>query len=154
MKKEDSTMSIPAEVTSKCNRNATFRHRLIDLRQFPDPRGSLVVVESGQDIGFPVRRIYYMYGAAPGAARGAHAHRKLEQLIVAVHGSFDIALDDGRYGCSHHLDEPTLGLYITPMVWRDITNFSADSVCLVLASELYDEADYIRDYECFIQESA
>jgi dTDP-4-dehydrorhamnose 3,5-epimerase-like enzyme len=145
-------MTIQATVTTECDRDASTRHRLIDVRQFADARGSLAVIESGQDIGFPVRRIYYMYGAALGSARGAHAHRNLEQLVVAVHGSFDIALDNGHHRCSHHLDEPTRGLYIRPMVWRDITNFSPDSVCLVLASECYDEADYIRDYDCFIRE--
>jgi WxcM-like, C-terminal len=144
-------MSAAVAGTAECDLDAT-RHRLIDLRQFGDARGGLNVIESGLDIGFPIRRIYYMYGATAGSARGAHGHRNLEQLIIAMHGSFDIALDNGRYRCSHHLDDPSQGLYIRPMVWRDITNFSADSVCLVLASERYDEADYIRDYECFSRE--
>ena len=93
-----------------------------------------------------------MYGAGAGSARGAHAHRRLEQLIVAMQGSFDITLDNGKGECTHHLDSPTSALYLGPMVWRDMRNFTADSLCFVLASERYDEADYIRDYHEFLSE--
>lgn len=93
-----------------------------------------------------------MYGAGAGSARGTHAHRKLEQLIVAIQGSFDITLDNGRGVCAHRLDSPTRALYLGPMVWRNMTNFTPDSLCFVLASERYDDADYIRDYDEFVQE--
>jgi hypothetical protein len=127
-------------------------HRLVDLRQFVDARGSLAVIESGAEIGFEVRRVYFMYRPGAVSARGAHAHRELEQLIVAMQGSFEISLDNGHGRCLHRLDRPGSGLYVGPMVWRDMANFSADSICLVLASERYDEADYIRDYNQFIRE--
>lgn len=148
-------MSIPAPgeiARGECDRGDAPGHRLVDLRLFADLRGSLAVAERGREIGFPVRRVYFMYAPGADCARGAHAHRKLEQLLVAMRGSFDIGLDDGRGRCAHRLDDPTRGLQVGPMVWRDMTNFSADSICLVLASELYDSADYIHDYECFIRE--
>jgi hypothetical protein len=135
-----------------CERDAAAGHRLVDLRSFADTRGGLAVAESGREVGFPVRRVYFMYGAGAGSTRGAHAHRRLEQLIIAMQGSFEISLDNGRGRCVHRLDRPTRGLYLGPMVWRDMANFSADSICFVLASECYDEADYIRDYECFVRE--
>lgn len=142
-------MTVPAD---GCPGAAADGHRLTDLRRFADARGNLAVIECGTEIGFPVRRVYYMYGAGAGSARGAHAHRKLHQLIVAMQGSFEISLDNGRSRCVHRLDEPTRGLYLGPMVWRDMAEFSADSICFVLASECYDDADYIRDYESFLQE--
>lgn len=135
-----------------CDRSAAAGHHLVDLPRFVDDRGSLAVIESGREIGFLARRVYFMFGAAAGSARGAHAHRKLEQLIVAMHGSFEITVDDGRGRLRYRLDLPTRGLYLGPMVWREMANFSADSSCLVLASACYDEADYIRDYDSFIRE--
>lgn len=132
-----------------CAPGAAPGHRLIDLPRFADPRGSLAVIECGREVGFLPRRVYFMYGAGAGSARGAHAHRLLEQLIVAVQGSFDITLDNGRGVCTHRLDSPERALYLGPMVWRDMTNFTADSLCFVLASERYDNADYIRDYDEF-----
>lgn len=138
--------------TDRGEHGAVPGHRLIDLRRYTDARGSLGVIEHGRDIGFPVRRVYFMYAPGPGSSRGAHAHRELEQLIVALQGSFDITLDNGRDRCRHRLDGPVSGLYVGPRVWRDMTNFSADSVCLVLASQCWDDADYIRDYGCFVRE--
>ena len=138
--------------TKECDHSAAAGHWLVELRRFVDFRGSLAVIERGREIGFPVRRAYFMYTAGAGSTRGAHSHRKLEQLIIALQGSFDIALDNGRTRCAHRLDRPTRGLYVGPMVWRNMTNFSADSVCMVLASECYDDADYIRDYERFTRE--
>ena len=135
-----------------CGGAADAGHRLTDLRRFSDVRGSLAVIEFGREVEFPVRRVYYMYGAGAGSARGAHAHRRLHQLIVAMQGSFQISLDNGRGRCVHRLDQPTHGIYLGPMVWRDMAEFSADSICLVLASECYDDGDYIRDYDCFLQE--
>lgn len=124
--------------------------RLIQLTEFADPRGRLAVVQTGQDIDFPIKRVYYLYDMPSGTLRGAHAHRNLEQLIVAVHGGFDVCLDDGRNKAGFRLDDPSVGLYIGPMVWRDLVNFSAGAVCLVLASLPYDEGDYYRDYTDFI----
>ncbi len=138
--------------TRTCDRAAAPGHRLVDLRRYADPRGSLAVIESGREIGFLTRRVYFMYGAGAGSARGAHAHRQLEQLIVAIQGSVDITLDNGRGECTHRLDSPARALYLGPMVWRDMRNFTADSLCFVLASELYDDADYIRDYDEFVSE--
>jgi dTDP-4-dehydrorhamnose 3,5-epimerase-like enzyme len=131
---------------------AAAGHRLVDLRRFTDNRGSLAVIESGREIGFPVRRAYFMYAAAAGSARGAHAHRRLEQLLIAVQGSFSITVDDGRAQRRYRVDQPTRAIYVGPMVWRDMDRFSGDSICLVLASEPYDEADYIRDHQRFITE--
>lgn len=140
-----------ATETSKCELAAADGHHLVELRTFPDARGSLGVIEFGTEIGFPVERVYYMYGAKEGSARGAHAHKKLEQLVVAMHGSFEISLDNGHGRCVHRLDRPDLGLYVGPGVWRDLSDFSADSVCVVLASHRWDDDDYIRDYDEFIK---
>jgi dTDP-4-dehydrorhamnose 3,5-epimerase-like enzyme len=135
-----------------CGGAAGPGHRLIDLRHYADARGCLAVAEYGQEVGFLTRRAYFMYAAGAGSARGAHAHRKLEQFIVALQGSFDITVNNGSGECTHRLSGPTRALYVGPMVWRDMAHFSADSVCFVLASEPYDGADYIRDYECFRKE--
>ena len=135
----------------ECDRGPATGHRLIDVRRFDDARGSIAVIEYGREIGFLVRRAYFLQTPG-GAARGAHAHRHLEQLIIAMRGSVDITLDNGRGRCRHRLDQPDQGLYLGPMVWREMTNFSADSLCFVLASECYDDADYIRDHESFVRE--
>ena len=145
-------LAISAADVADCDRDGGAGHRLIDLRQFNDGRGRLAVAECGREIEFRVQRAYFMYGAEAGSARGAHAHKKLEQLIISMQGSFEITLDNGRDQCWHRIDRPTRALYVGPMVWRDMENFSADSLCFVLASECYDEADYIRDYDCFIRE--
>ncbi|MDT0377695.1 FdtA/QdtA family cupin domain-containing protein [Streptomyces sp. DSM 42041] len=126
--------------------------RLIGLEQHHDERGSLSIVESEWTTGFPIRRIYYLHNTRTGTARGAHAHRALEQLFVAAHGSFTVKVDDGHRQRAYRLDDPGTGLYVGPMVWRDITDFSDDSVCLVLASEHYDETDYYRDYAAFLED--
>jgi hypothetical protein len=146
---EDATAS--AVEAGGCDRVAARGHRLVALRQFNDARGSLAVIEYGKEIGFLVERAYFMYGPGANSDRGAHAHRDLEQLIVALQGSVDITLDNGRKQCRHRLDQPTHGLYLGPMVWRKMSNFSANSVCFVLASRRYDSADYVRDYERFTQ---
>lgn len=118
------------------------------LRRIPTERtlgGTLV--RGARALTFPVRRVYYLYNVPEGQERGAHAHRELHQLIVAVHGAFDVALDDGRERRRVRLDDSTAGLPVTRMVWRDLHDFTPDAVCLVLASETYSEADYIRTYE-------
>lgn len=123
--------------------------RLIDLPRMDDERGSLSFLQSHDPIPFRLERMYYLYDVASGAERGAHAHRALEQLIIAMHGSFTVNLDDGRFRRSFTLDVPYQGLYVAPMMWRTLSRFSSGAVCCVLASLPYDEADYIRDYETF-----
>jgi len=124
--------------------------RLVELPKLTDSRGALTYIEAGQHIPFDIRRIYYLYDIPADAHRGAHGHRGLQQLMIALHGSFDVGLDDGRDRQSFHLSNPCCGLFICPKIWRDITNISEGAVCLVLASEFYDESDYYRDYEQFL----
>ena len=128
-----------------------------DLLNFPvhgDHTGSLVALEKGADFPFDIKRVYYIWGTDKNAVRGKHAHRKLEQVIVCTSGSCDFILDDGQECVAVHLDNPTVGLHIKSNIWREFTNFSPDCVVMVLASEHYDEADYIRDYQTFLQEIA
>lgn len=120
--------------------------RKINLKKIDDARGSLTVVEGTKDIPFEIKRIYYIYNIPAGEYRGTHAHRKLEQLMIAVSGSFDVIADDGSTKVKFHLSKPFEGLYIPQMIWREMSNFSSGTVCLVLASEIYDESDYIRNY--------
>jgi dTDP-4-dehydrorhamnose 3,5-epimerase-like enzyme len=124
--------------------------KIINLPKISDPRGNLTFVESGRHIPFDIRRVYYLYDVPGGAERGAHGHKALRQLVIAMSGSFDIHLDDGFEKKTVHMDRSFYGLYVCPMMWRDITNFSSGAVCMVLASEYYDEADYFRDYTAFI----
>jgi hypothetical protein len=124
--------------------------RLIELEQHKDARGSLSVVEAHQVGGFPIQRVYFLHDVAPHASRGAHGHRSLEQIFIAVHGSFTITVDDGFQRGRYRLDDPGTGLYVGPMVWRDLSDFSPGAVSLVLASRPYDEADYFRDYDEFL----
>lgn len=123
--------------------------RIIDLPTIPDHRGNLTIVESQRAIPFEVKRVYYLYDVPGGAVRGGHAHRDLHQLIIAASGAFEVFLDNGRQQVRHMLNRAYYGLYVPPMTWRDIVNFSSGSVCLVLASEYYDEDDYYRDYGAF-----
>lgn len=124
--------------------------RLLELPRIDDARGSLTFVEGGRHVPFAIARTYYLYDVPPGTRRGAHGHKTLEQLVVAVNGAFDITLDDGANRQQWRLDSPNHGLYIAPMIWRAMENFAPASVCLVLASAPYDEADYIRDYPSFL----
>lgn len=126
--------------------------KIIDLPKISDPRGNLTFVEGKNHIPFEIRRIYYTYDVPGGSDRGAHAHKALHQLIIAMSGSFDVVLDDGFEKKRFHLNRSYFGLYVCPMIWRDIDNFSSGSVCLVLASEVYEQDDYIRDYELFLEE--
>lgn len=125
--------------------------KIIPLPKVSDPRGNLTFIEGEIHIPFPIRRVYYLYDVPGGAERGGHAHRSLEQLLIALAGSFDVVLDDGRQRSRHHLNRCHYGLYIPPMMWRELDNFSSGSVCLVLASAPYDEADYFRTYDSFLQ---
>ena len=114
-----------------------------------DPRGNLCFVEAGLHAPFVIKRIYYLYDVPGGSERGSHAHKKLHQLIIAVSGSFDVQLDDGFHKKTFHLNRAHIGLYVCPMIWRNLANFSSGSVCLVLASEYYCKQDYIRNYSDF-----
>ncbi|MHC8733815.1 sugar 3,4-ketoisomerase [Arenicellales bacterium IMCC56312] len=125
--------------------------RLIDLPKVNDFRGNLSFVEGMVHIPFDIKRAYYLYDVPAGAERGGHAHKSLEQLIVAVSGSFDVLLDDGINKKKVHLDRPFNGLYVGSMVWREMENFTSGAVCMVLASTLYEEEDYIRGYREFIK---
>lgn len=125
--------------------------RIIELPKIHDPRGNLTFVEGDEHVPFAIRRVYYLYDVPGGAERGAHAHKKLHQFVVAMSGSFDVVLDDGDRQRRFHLNRSYYGLYVCPMMWRMLDNFSSGSVCLVLASEKYDPADYIREREQFLQ---
>jgi len=123
--------------------------RLIDLPRIPEPRGNLTFIEGGRHVPFDIKRVYYLYDVPGGASRAGHAHKQLQQVLVAMSGSFDVTLDDGKGKKKVHLNRSYFGLYIPSMVWREIDNFSSGAVCLALASEFYDEADYYRDYSDF-----
>lgn len=116
-----------------------------------DRKGNLTVVENGVTLPFDVKRVYYLYDVPGGESRGSHAHRQLEQLIVAASGSFTVTLDDGKNKRRFFLNRPYQGLYVKPGLWRDLDNFSSGAVCLVLASEVYQKEDYIRDYQEFLE---
>lgn len=124
--------------------------RIIDLPKITDTRGNLTFVEGGRHVPFEIKRAYYLYDVPGGAERGGHAHKDLHQLIIAISGAFDIILDDGLEKKRYHLNRSYFGLYVCPMIWREMDNFSSGAVCLVLASNFYDEADYYRDYNDFI----
>ena len=125
---------------------------VLQLNKISDPRGNLTFVESNRHVPFEIKRVYYLYDVPGGAERGGHGHKALHQLIVAISGSFDIHLDDGVSKKTIHMNRSYEGLYVCPMIWREIDNFSSGAVCLVLASDFYDEADYYRDYGNFVQD--
>lgn len=125
--------------------------RVIDLPKVHDPRGNLTFIESNSQIPFAIERVYYLYDVPGGSERGGHAHKGLHQLIIAMSGSFDVVLDDGKDKKRVHLSRSYHGLYVCPMIWRELDNFSSGSVCMVLASNRYDEADYYRDYAEFMR---
>jgi WxcM-like, C-terminal len=132
--------SLPAEADA----------RVIRLPIVHDVRGNLTFIESERHVPFVIKRVYYLYDVPGGADRAGHAHRELQQVIVAMSGSFDVSLDDGLRKMRFHLNRSYYGLYVPPMVWREIDNFSSGSVCLVLASEYFAEEDYYRDYTDFL----
>ena len=119
--------------------------QIFDLPRINDPRGNLTFVEGNRHIPFDIRRVYYLYDVPGGAERGGHAHKALHQLIIAMSGSFDIHLDDGYAKKTIHMNRSYNGLYVCPMIWRELDNFSSGSVCMVLASNKYDEEDYYRN---------
>lgn len=124
---------------------------VIVLPKIQDHRGNLTFVEGDSQVPFNIKRVYYLYDVPSGAERGGHAHKGLQQLIIAMSGSFDVLLDDGINKKRVHLNRPYNGLYVCPMIWRELDNFSSGSVCMVLASNRYDEDDYYRDYTDFMQ---
>jgi len=123
--------------------------KISDLPKITDPRGNLSFIEGGKHIPFDIKRVYYLYDVPGGSDRGSHAHKGLHQFIVAMSGSFDVVLDDGKEKKRFHLNRSYYGLYVCPMMWRDLDNFSSGAVCMVLASEHYNIADYIRNYDEF-----
>jgi len=125
--------------------------RIIDLPKITDQRGNLTFIEGGRHIPFEIKRVYYLYDVPGGAERGGHAHKNLHQLIIALSGSFDVILDNGKQKLRFHLNRSYSGIYVCPMIWRELDNFSSASVCMVLASNLYDEADYYRQYDEFVR---
>lgn len=123
--------------------------RIINLTKIADPRGNLTVAENLKDIPFQIARAYWVYDVPSGECRGGHAHKRLQQFVVAVSGSFEVTLDNGREKKTYLLNHPYQGLLIDKNTWRTLDDFSSGAVCLVLASELFSEEDYIRDYDEF-----
>ncbi|GAA5170280.1 FdtA/QdtA family cupin domain-containing protein [Viridibacterium curvum] len=124
--------------------------RIIELPKIHDVRGNLTFVEGTRHIPFDIKRVYYLYDVPGGSDRGGHAHGKLHQFMIAMSGSFDVVLNDGDRERRYHLNRSYNGIYICPMTWRTLDNFSSNSVCLVLASDFYDEADYYRSKDDFL----
>ena len=123
--------------------------RLIDLPKIIDPRGNLTFIENDKHIPFAIKRVYYLYDVPGGAVRAGHSHKTLHQFLIAISGSFDVTVDNGYQKMKFHLNRSYYGLYIPPMTWREIDNFSSGSVCLALASDFFDETDYYRQYSEF-----
>jgi WxcM-like protein len=132
------------------NKNSVFDCSVLELDKHHHNKGNISIVENKKEVPFDVKRIYYLYDIPGGEDRGAHAHKDLQQLIIAASGSFDIILDDGEVKRSITLNRPYIGLLVVPGIWRELINFSSGSICMVLASHKYDESDYIRDYNEFI----
>lgn len=124
--------------------------RIIELPKYHDPRGNLSVIEGGQHIPFDIQRVYYLYDVPGGSSRAGHGHIQLQQLIIAMSGSFDVIVDDGYGRKKVHMNRSYYGLYVPGMMWREIENFSSGAVCLVLASTKYDPDDYYHDYDEFV----
>lgn len=125
--------------------------RIIDLPRIADARGNLTFIEGQNHIPFDIKRVYYLYDVPGGSDRGEHAHKNLHQFMVCMSGSFDVCLDDGFESKRIQLNRSYFGIYICPMIWRYLDNFSSGAVCMVLASETYDEADYIRDRDEYLR---
>jgi hypothetical protein len=124
---------------------------VIALPKITDPRGNLTVAEEMKNVPFDIARVYWTYDIPAGESRGGHAHRTCQEIIIAVSGSFDVTLDDGSHRQTYHLNHPYQGLYVGTGIWRTLDDFSSGAVCLVLASELFDEQEYIYDYDEFIR---
>ena len=123
--------------------------RKYSFQEHGDERGQLIALEEEKEVAFAIKRVYYMYDTGAGVRRGFHSHRTLEQILICIHGSCKILLDDGTERADVSLDKPYEGIYVGPNMWREMYDFSSDAVLLVLASQIYDESDYIRDYDQF-----
>lgn len=128
---------------------SVFDCTLLELDKHHNRKGNITIVENNKTVPFDVKRVYYLYDIPGGEERGAHAHKELHQLIVAASGSFDVVLNDGNVKRTFTLNRPYQGLLVVPGIWRELNNFSSGSVCLVLASQVYDEKDYIREFDEF-----
>ncbi len=124
--------------------------RQIELPKIADQRGNLTFVEGGNHIPFDIKRVYYLYDVPGGSDRGAHAHKNLHQFVICMSGSFDLLLNDGSAERRFHLNRSYYGIYVCPMMWRYLDNFSSGAVCMVMASAVYDENDYIRDWDAYV----
>ena len=131
--------------------NTVFDCSVIDVSKIHNKAGNISVVENGENIPFNVKRIYYLYDVPSGETRGGHAHYELEQFIIAASGSFDVILNDGKNKKRVMLNRPDLALHIVPGLWRELDNFSSGSICMVLASHIFEEKDYIRDYDEYLK---
>ncbi len=125
--------------------------RQIELPKIHDVRGNLTFIESERHIPFAIKRVYYLYDVPGGATRAGHAHKSLQQFLIAINGSFDVLLDDGKQKKRYHMNRSYYGLYIHPLTWRIIDNFSSGAVCLSIVSDFYDESDYFREYDEFLR---
>lgn len=125
--------------------------KIIDLVKIVDPRGNLTVAEGCKDVPFDVKRVYWVYDVPAGENRGGHAHKQCQEFIIALSGSFHVTLDNGREQVTVLLNHPYQGLFVDTSTWRTLDDFSSGAVCLVLASETFDEADYIREYDAFLE---
>jgi len=131
------------------NKFTVFDCSIIHFPKIQNRAGNITPIQNNIEAPFAIKRVYYLYDVPGGESRGAHAHKALEQLIIAASGSFDVTIDDGKNKKTISLNRPNYGLHLKPGMWRELSNFSSGSICLVLASLLYDESDYIRDYEDF-----
>ena len=125
------------------------RCELLEFPKVHDPRGNLTFVEAQRHVPFEIKRVYWIYGVPGGGKRGGHAYRELHEVVIALSGSFEVHVDDGKHRETHLLNRGYVGLYLPNMVWRELDSFSTNAVCLLLASEVYDEADYVRDFDEF-----
>ncbi len=131
-------------------KNSIEKCRIVELPRVIDSRGNLTFIEGNDQVPFEIERVYYLYDVPGGAERGGHAHKRLHQLIISLSGSFDVVLDDGISKSIYHLNRSYQGLYVCPMIWRTLNNFSSGAVCMVLASSKYEEEDYYRNYSDFL----
>lgn len=125
--------------------------KVVDLPKITDPRGNLTFIEGNRHVPFDIKRVFYLYDVPTEADRGAHAHKRLHQFLICLSGSFNVSLDDGTNRTLVHLNRPWKGLHIPPMIWAAEVNFDPGSICMVLASAGYDESDYYRDYDHYLE---